>query len=265
MKRAATVLVTSLLLFGCGHYRHTMIIDSQGPANIRPTRKYRIAAVRELYKGEDLLAKWSGTDEATMNIRAYYQQREKDFIDTIYRAYPDVFADEGAPITVVRNMDAQNMTLGFVGVLNILVSIPTLLTIPLFSEWEWRSFISVQTQYGKSSQNKVTEHRENRASGPIPIAFCFPYSNTSDAFCVTGVMVCNNGQEDTDAIRLNKGRAIGSVIIKQLVELEHNSEKVRPTIMNQDEVGRQTSPNDGEIRQDTKPSASVVELEQIPL
>lgn len=265
MKRATTVLMTSLLLSGCGHYRHTMIIDSHDLAGIRPARKYRIAAVKELYKGEDLLAKWSGTDEASMNIRAYYQQRGKDFIDAIYRAYPDVFADEGTPITVVRNMDAQYMPLGFVGVLNILVSIPTLLTIPLFSEWEWRSDISVQTQYGKSMQNKVTEHRENRASGPIPIAFCLPYSNTSDAFCVTGVMVCNNGQEDTDAIRLNKGRAIGSVIIKQLVELEHNSEKDAPTTKIHDEVGRQSFPNAVETKQDAKPSTSVVELEQIPL
>lgn len=264
MKVLVIAVLSTVVLVGCGHYRQTMTIDAEGLADIRPTKKYRIAAVRELYKGKDVLARWSGNDEASLNIRAFYKQREKEFIDDVYGACPDVFTDGGEPITVVRNLESQNAPLGFTGVLNILVSIPTLLTIPIFYESEWSSYVTVEMQGVKAGQNRVTERIEMRQTGPIPIALCFPYSNPSDAFCVTGVKA-NNAR--TEAMRRNEGKANGAVIIKQLIDLENNPEKGAPTIKDsvRGDVGQRSTPHAVEPKHSTKSNTSVVELEQIPL
>lgn len=91
-----------------------LVLDIDGKGKTNTHREYRLL--------------W--LDNRTFDLRWSSDMAEASWWKD--RAYLDVFADEGAPITVVRNMDAQYKPLGFVGVLNILVSIPTFLTIPLF-------------------------------------------------------------------------------------------------------------------------------------
>lgn len=262
MKVILIAVMTVMVLSGCGHYRQTMLVNVECSTRDMPTKRYRIAAVKELFKGEDILARWSGNDEASASVRAFYKQRERDFIHHMCSCYPDVFTEDGEALTIVLNNDSQKLQLGVGGVLNIIVSIPTLLTIPIFYDSEWSREVTVLLEGRKSSPTTVTEHVEMRQTGPIAIALCFPYSVLPVDFCVTGIKTNN---DRTEAMKINEGKAIGRVVVKQLVELERigGAEKPRGTRSSKSNIPSVEHTENGESH--TNKDAGVVEIETIPL
>lgn len=258
MKKTAIVLMTALLLSGCGHFRHLAISETQPSAGVQTKNRYRLFQFCVRQNGK-------------------YVNLNQDEFASVWEAFkstiPNVFAEDGKPIAVYLDSTGdRNSKYGWTVLFPFLLSA---FTLPMWSHNEWRSNYSIRFKRPKKVEgglrNTYTVKMEFdlNMSCYTPISLFFPYSDsrTEDGgrpFCRSGVHTMGEIDQSEKEVIINSAIAYGAACtLKQLEDDDAlpdlwGDESVVPTLS--------AEPNKNPVDSKAGDGGSgVVEIDSIPL
>ena len=257
MKQVAIVLMSSLLLFGCGHFRYLATSETQPVEGVQTKNHYRLFQFCVRQKGK------------------YVNVSQQNFA-SIWTAFkstvPNVFADDGKPVAVYLDYTNDRQTKN-----RWTLFFPYGLTLGVLPTWghsEWRSHYSIRFKKPKKVDGglrnsfSVKMERDMNMNLYGPIALCFPYGtpvpdDSGRHFYRKQAHVFGSIDQQANGVVIDSAIAYGAACTLRRMEedgtLPDVWEEVEASSTGKDVPGvpSQTKESDG--------APSVVEIESIPL